>query len=513
MNSSSEEKTNVLFKIFICIILFIGVVLRAAYYFSSNSIWGDEARLALNIIDRSFLELFKPLDYYQYAPYGFLLAEKLVTNIFGSGEYALRLFPFLSSILSLVLFYRLSCHFLSKPGVLIANSFFAILVSLTFYASELKQYSSDLLFTLILLLLTIKTEKKELTLLNSILYGIIGAAFIWFSHPIIFILTGAALFITFSPSRKGVNRNRVCLSVIFSFWIISLFCSSFFTLINTIESPGLINFWKQFYFPLNLFSGSGFMGLKKIYLELFRFLTLDILCGAILILGYFSLHKRESQKTFFLLLLPILLTIIASAFHVYPLFERFLLFLIPAIIILISEGIDFTRQKLWKISPVLGIVVILLFFINPAYYTKRFFVEPSSQEEIRPLIKHLKENIKNEDIIYISHSAQYTFKYYAKRYGFCDNFRINTKGESTEEDKCEGIKNYKLVLGSEPEFIKSPLQEIEKLKGNKRVWLLFAEKLDRASKNKLLAYLRNSGIRLRSITKVNASLYLYDLRS
>ena len=74
-------------------IIILGIILRLIQYISNRSLWFDEAMLALNIIDRSFLELFKPLSYDQGAPIGFLILQKLAVQIFNNSEYALRLLP------------------------------------------------------------------------------------------------------------------------------------------------------------------------------------------------------------------------------------------------------------------------------------------------------------------------------------------------------------------------------------------------------------------------------------
>jgi predicted membrane-bound mannosyltransferase len=76
-------------------ILLIGILLRVRQYLTGRSLWADEAMLALNIVNRGFGGMFKPLDYDQGAPIGFLLVEKLFNSILGKNELALRLFPLL----------------------------------------------------------------------------------------------------------------------------------------------------------------------------------------------------------------------------------------------------------------------------------------------------------------------------------------------------------------------------------------------------------------------------------
>src|SRR5437764_15089601 len=70
-------------------ILAAGIGLRVWQYSANSSLWVDEAALARNVIDRSVVELFAPLDHGQVAPWGFLLLEKLAVWIFGNNEYVL----------------------------------------------------------------------------------------------------------------------------------------------------------------------------------------------------------------------------------------------------------------------------------------------------------------------------------------------------------------------------------------------------------------------------------------
>ncbi|HAE59165.1 MAG TPA: hypothetical protein DCG54_06560, partial [Anaerolineae bacterium] len=91
----------------------MGLVLRLRQYLSGRSLWLDEAMLALNIVERDFWGLLKPLDYDQGAPLGFLLLEKLTISLLGNGELTLRLPSVIAGCLALVFFYLLLRHFLS----------------------------------------------------------------------------------------------------------------------------------------------------------------------------------------------------------------------------------------------------------------------------------------------------------------------------------------------------------------------------------------------------------------
>ena len=126
------------------LILIIGIILRIHQYLMNRSLWLDEAFLALDIKNLGFRELLNPECYGQVAPIGFLLLEKLSATIFGVSELSLRLLPFLSSIIFIIIIYRF-LKAISKSYYLLAFSLMCFSPTLIYYSSELKQYHFDLL--------------------------------------------------------------------------------------------------------------------------------------------------------------------------------------------------------------------------------------------------------------------------------------------------------------------------------------------------------------------------------
>jgi len=104
MENSDGEYSRVI-DYFVKTVLFCGFILRTMQYSFNRSLWLDESILALNIVNRTFYGLTKPLEYNQGAPLLFLFAQKLVISVFGNSDYALRAFPYFASIISLVLVY------------------------------------------------------------------------------------------------------------------------------------------------------------------------------------------------------------------------------------------------------------------------------------------------------------------------------------------------------------------------------------------------------------------------
>src|SRR5947209_7734229 len=81
--------------------LFLGMAWRTVRYLLAFPIWGDEAFVSLNLLDRDYLGLLRPLEYKQVAPMLFLWAESAAYHLLGGAELALRLLPFLAGLGSL----------------------------------------------------------------------------------------------------------------------------------------------------------------------------------------------------------------------------------------------------------------------------------------------------------------------------------------------------------------------------------------------------------------------------
>ena len=85
------------------VLALLGAALRLRQYLFNRSLWVDEVKVALNVIDRNVGELMTvPLAYSQSAPPGFLVSARATVVAFGSSELALRLTPLIAGVLTLL---------------------------------------------------------------------------------------------------------------------------------------------------------------------------------------------------------------------------------------------------------------------------------------------------------------------------------------------------------------------------------------------------------------------------
>ena len=194
---SKTNPTNFYSKIQASIFLFliiIGIVLRFSNYLYNRSLWTDEAWVALDVLTRSFKEIFfndiSHVVLPAIPPVGFLLIEKLSVNIFGNNEYALRLFLFLCGILSVVFLGVLLKKWTDRITTSIALSFFVFSVALINYSAQCKQYSVDMFTAIVLYLVATYFQAKSASMGRILIFALIGMAGMFISHTAIFVLGG-----------------------------------------------------------------------------------------------------------------------------------------------------------------------------------------------------------------------------------------------------------------------------------------------------------------------------------
>src|SRR5437588_6568692 len=122
----------------VLVIVAVGIVCRVAQYLANPSLWHDEALVTLNVMDRSYAQLLRPLDYEQAAPPLFLWAEKALLNTFGFSEYALRLVSLVAGVGSLSLFVLLSWRLLSPALSPWVVAWFALCEKFIWHSAEVK---------------------------------------------------------------------------------------------------------------------------------------------------------------------------------------------------------------------------------------------------------------------------------------------------------------------------------------------------------------------------------------
>ena len=482
-----------------------GIYLRLQQYLLNRPLWGDEAAVALNVIHRSFAGLTRLLDYNQAAPIGFLFLEKVSTILLGSSEYSLRLTPLLAGMLAVYLLGRLSQSAFGIAG-LFAVVMFSISWWPVYYASELKQYSSDVTAAVLLVFLAGNCFKERGQFKDFLSLGIAGSLLVWISHPSVFTMVGIGLALALEKLlRKEFAPWSWILGVGLA-WLASFGLEYLVSLRNIIGNEFLITYWRKAYAPMPPWSNkSWYLGTFYSFL-FYAFHRADNLMAVITLvltgIGAISLLLRD-RRTALMVISPFLVTTIASALQRYPLKERFTLFLIPLLFLLMAEGLGGIYRLLarWRpdvsalVSTLLALAIV--WQIAPITYGKAVRMPGKN---IRYVFQYVAENRRPEDTLYIFHLTDVVFTYYAPAYGLDSG------------DIVRGV-----YYSNRKAAFQSFQDDVQGLAGDPRVWFIFSELVDcldcggEDTQGYYLAYINHFGAMIDSFDGADANAYLYDL--
>ena len=191
----------------IMLFLAVGVAIRLIRYLLRFPLWGDEAMLAMNFLDRDYAGLMQPLHFHQVAPLLFLWIELAAIKLLGFHEWSVRLFPLLCSLASLFLFHRLARLLLRGAPLVLAVGIFAVTYSGLRYAAEMKPYGGDLMISTLLLLLAVRWWRQPDDTRWLWALAAVAPLALGLSYPAVFVAGGVSLSVAgvllSTRSRRG----------------------------------------------------------------------------------------------------------------------------------------------------------------------------------------------------------------------------------------------------------------------------------------------------------------------
>ncbi|RPD51751.1 glycosyltransferase family 39 protein [Paracnuella aquatica] len=470
-------------NLLIWIFIFSGIALRLFHYFDNRSLWVDEVYLSSSLIRMNYLELMAPaLDYEQKAPIGFLWLVRTAVMLFGKSEMALRLVPLLAGIASLLLFLPLCRQFLKPLGVAVAIGIMALAPPLIYHSVEIKQYSMELLATVLLLLFYAKWQHRH-DLKGLIVWGLCGAAVVWFSYASIFILMGMAGAMALHALLNRRWPHLVQATVLGTFWLASFALNYFLFTNKYADSEWLVTWFakeggfmplppknmndvkwyatilsKVFYYPMGLWWKATMVDNRLLQLAS----KLPLVPLLVIIPGFIAVFK-QSRQLFWVLTLPLLLTLAASVVKVYPFYERLLVFLAPLLILFIAYGVVYLTERfriLQKAPYLLPIAVLAVpVTMSTAQATNTALFGDYKKAYHRETLAYINDRFQPGDVVYVYWNVQHTYRYYQEAYPL-------------KFDAVEGL-DVRFISADPQAYFRNLAPEFAALKGNKRVWVIY----------------------------------------
>jgi hypothetical protein len=394
------------------IFLGLGVALRLLRLGLNYPLWNDEAYLALNVRERDFVGLLRPLDYAQVCPPLFLWAEKAVSLTIGFSEWSLRLLPAIASVASLILFRHVAGRLLNGVSLALAVAILAIGYSPVRFGGEVKPYATDFLVALGLIALAVEWLRQPGR--TGFLWGLaaLGPLAIGISNPAIFVAVSVGLVLAL-PVVKTRSPRAITALALFG----SGSAATFLVLLRWVNGPQsdhvmswMLIGWADAFPPRSPVPLLGWL-VKTHTSQMFAYpaggvhgasaLTTGLAAAAIA-----AYLRRGSKTVLALLLTPFALGLIAAALGRYPYggSARTMQYVAPSIILMAGLGAAVLLARLprpqwrersprWALAAMLAIGLGMMvwdvthpfklpFFQESRDLARRFWAEESAGAEL-----------------------------------------------------------------------------------------------------------------------------------
>jgi hypothetical protein len=515
------ERVVELLPVLTWIALAAGTVFRLGRYADNRSLWLDESFLAINLTGRSWSELFGSLDYLQTAPAGFLVAVKSSVWLLGDGEFALRLVPLVSSILALFLFHAVVRRVLPPVAALFALVLFASSPVLLYQSSELKQYSSDVAVSLLIVWLTLRAEAGKpgwRTLMPLVLVAPIA---VFFAFPVIIVLGAAYTALATQALRRRDRGEAIRVTLLAGTWLLS------FGAMYAIASSN-VGATSAALFPGEATHGS-FKPAQVVQALWSTFVNpggfedgTNALAVLLFVVGLLWFTRRRELEHLALFGTPFALAGLAALLDKYPLGGRFSLYLVPLLLVLVAAGAALVVSD--SRSPHVAAVLVAVFVAGPPVARAcADLLSPPVREEIKPLLHSLARDWRAGDSLYVFRNSQYALRYYSTCES-CDppgsTFPWPTRlapSPPRGEQFAPALTSIPptVVIGAHGRRAAEIVADLDLLPAEGRIWLLFSHVTEFSGVNEevlIIDAIEKRGRLVEKRTETGGTLYLYELR-
>ena len=400
-----------------------GIFLRIWYYAGDVSLFFDECALAINVQHRSYAALSQQLSYDQAAPLGFLYILKALTGVLGFSGHALRLVPLICGLFAIGLFYLLTRQILSGWALVAANVLMCLNQTAISYCAQTKQYSLELMVAVIMLLLSRPLFdpdcRPKVFWINAVVLGLLP----WFSFTAVFVLAGISLALVlgeiWNPREGGWRRIAEAL-LLFGVLFVPIY---FFSMRPGMGNSVLRTMWTLQYFPIHDLSEAPRWLIRKVHEVSALTLTKGLWSIAAAIGIAFGLVATILRRNLLIVAAAggALACFGATVLQRYPFTDRFLLFLVPAFILLLTTGYQWLSEMLpgnIRLGSDLIACAALLWCFVAALRT--YIVPPPLLDEPLKALQFVRAHWQAGDRMYATPHASPCVIYYESRPGWPD---------------------------------------------------------------------------------------------
>jgi 4-amino-4-deoxy-L-arabinose transferase-like glycosyltransferase len=391
-----------------------GAVVLRVCDLGSRNLWTDEAWVALAALAPTPAAA---LTAGQSTPPLYMLTVWSIAHIFGSSEAALRSLSLLFGVGLLALFWQLARRLTSLPAALVSLAVVAFSPVMVYYSKELKQYSGDAFWGLLLLVLVERLRKTPQQPWVWAALALAGTVGLGFSHTLLFVLPVAALVLALS--LPAALRPR--LALLAACWALA-FTVCYFAFIRGEMDPKLVAYWSQDFPDFSGFRPFFFWLGPALYRYFYYFLGEWGVYWAppLAAAGIMAVYRQGRGRVLLYFFGPLLLAFAAACLHRYPFMahyggNRLMLFSAPLLYLLVAAGGCAAFARLWQARQgwlALAVTGLIVLSLHPGEIFLENLHPMNNREQLKPLVAELARRLQPQDLVYVYYFAVPPFKYY-----------------------------------------------------------------------------------------------------
>jgi len=328
----------------------------------ARPLWLDEEMLAINLRERGLPQLAGALSLGQTAPYGWLALQRLVLDMFGSGERALRAVPMIFGLASMAIALWIGRRWLAPLGTSLLVLMTGVGQWVTYSYVEFKPYSADVCLGLWLPALAVWAIETD----RVVIWWTVAAVAQFVANGATFVAPGCAALIVVSVWRRRGLRAAFRAAVPGLLFLV-LFGIHYVVALRPAQASTYLQTYWQLQFPpthtgpiaiITWFAPRlAAIAVKPGGTRIGVALWIAAVAGFVAATG----RRRLLAVSFALVLLS---SFALATAHVLPFFERLVLWIVPALFVGVAMLADVGRPGGLRYA---STVIAILFAADVAY--------------------------------------------------------------------------------------------------------------------------------------------------
>ena len=424
MTIKENQLLNTQTRCFLWVLTLLALVIRLISI-NAEGLWLDELH-TMNESDPeiSWDKLMWYLRYVDQHPPMHFAIEKVCFSIFGYTPLVARVPSAIAGALSVWAIFYLGRELRSQRAGLFAAIITAVNGFHLYYSQEARNYVLAFLFAILSFLWLVKLL-KDISVRNSVMYGLMTVLFLYTHYFSLFAVVSQAVIIAiFFLAEPKENKARFFKTFLISAVIIVLgylpwfshllsmkAISSFW--IKPVKPDFLIDYFKDYFFGQARVAGIAF-------LAVLFYLGYSLYTGR-RSLNFHNLRQRPAAITMLTLFLWFFITLLIpylrSVFVIPMLIIRYTIIVLPVIFLAIAFGFDMLPKKVLSIG---GLAAFAFLNLWSVFHDIDLYNQPSKtqfREMQRYVMDHNKENYP-----LITGSTRWHQEYYWKYYEYSPSY-------------------------------------------------------------------------------------------